>query len=214
MLDPGMRWFSLVLGIVLAFVLVRIVWIYVKRNEPPIPAKMERIVGIPKELDTKDLKILSFYSPTAAPVRGEPFVICYGVLNAASVALDPPLAEISPAITRCVSAKVEKKTQVTLTATGKNGETASASFTLGVSEPRPEFKFVSISSRQIKRGEKFTLCYGVKNATKVKLHPGGPMLLPGERLCFQWFPMTTPLRLIAESPGGREEIALPVRIVK
>ena len=141
----------MVLALGAIFVLVRMGWIYGERAQSMPLAKVERVAGIPKELDTLELKILNFYT-VERPVRGEPFLVCYGVLNAVSVKLEPPLAEVAPVLSRCVEVTLHKETQLTLRAHGKNGEEVAASFVLGVNEPRPEFVFVSIKRAEAQAG--------------------------------------------------------------
>lgn len=201
------------LSVVAVLVLVRLGWIYWERARPVAePVRRERVSGIPKELDTVELKILNFYT-TEQPVRGQPFSVCYGVINATSVKLEPPLAETPAVLSRCVQVTLHKEAELTLRAYGKNGEEASASFVIGVHEPRPEFQFVSVSSREIRRGERWTLCYGVRSATRVWLEPGPQPLSAGERICAQFFPVAAPRKIIAQSPGGRDEVVLPVRML-
>jgi hypothetical protein len=191
---------------------VRLGFIYWERTRPVSEIKRpQETRGIPDELDTLELKILSFYT-TDQPVRGEPFVVCYGVLNATEVRLEPPLAEVGPSLNRCVNVTLRQETQLTLRVFGKNGEESAASFRIGVKEPRPEFLFVSISGREFKRGEKWTVCYGVKKATKVWLEPGPRMLGVSDKACAMMFPSEAPKKIVAESPGGREEVTLPVKM--
>jgi hypothetical protein len=106
------------------------VWMH-SRWAPPEPAKARPRAGVPAELDTRELKILMFYA-TRVPAPGEPFTICYGVLNAERAELDPPLAELYPSISRCVEVTVRKDTRFTLRAYGRAGESVSASFDLPV----------------------------------------------------------------------------------
>ncbi|GIU77127.1 MAG: hypothetical protein KatS3mg005_0365 [Bryobacteraceae bacterium] len=106
------------------------VWMH-SRWAPPAPAKARPQAGVPAELDTRELKILMFYA-TRIPAPGEPFTICYGVLNAERVELDPPLAELYPSLSRCVEVTVRKDTRFTLRAYGRAGEPVSASFDLRV----------------------------------------------------------------------------------
>ncbi len=201
------------LAVAAVLVLVRLGWIYWERARPaPEPVRHQRAAGIPKELDTLELKILNFYT-TGQPVRGEPFFVCYGVINATSVKLEPPLAETPAVLSRCVEVTLHRETELTLRAYGRNGEEAAASFVIGVNEPRPEFLFVSVSSRQFKRGEKWTLCYGVKKATRVWLEPGPQPLGAGEKVCAMLYPTVAPKKLVAQSPGGREEVTLPVKLI-
>lgn len=201
------------LSVVAVLAFLRLGWHYWQRAHPaPEPAARARVAGIPKELDTLELKILNFYIPEQ-PVRGQPFSLCYGVINATSVQLEPPLAETPAVLSRCVQVTLGKETELTLHAYGRNGEEAAASFIVGVAEPRPEFTFVSISGRQIKRGDKWTLCYGVKNATRVWLEPDRQPLGAGEKICALLYPSAAPKKIVAQSPGGRDEVVLPVRML-
>ncbi len=200
------------LTVVLLLVGIQLAWIYYERSRP-LPKRPEKVVGIPKELDTIELKILNFYT-AERPVRGEPFLVCYGVINATKVVLEPPLAEVKPVLSRCVEVTLRKETELTLRAFGRNGEEAAASFVIGVNEPRPEFLFVSVSNRELKPGEKWTLCYGVKKATKVWMEPGPQMLGPSEKACAMMYPKELPRKIVAESPGGREEVVLPLRLAR
>lgn len=176
------------------------------------PQPPPRKVYVPPELAGSEVKILSF-SASSIPERGRPFTLCYGVLNAVRVTLDPPLAELSPSISRCVEAVIHRRTTVTLTAFGKDGRSVSASMDIPVREPPPEILFVDASSREIRRGDRFTLCYGVRDAARVRVEPGSMELPVSERRCATWFPVQAPEKLIAESPGGRAEVELSVRMV-
>lgn len=192
---------------------LRLGWLYLERSgDPPPPARA--LPGVPAELNTTELRILNFYVPAAAAVRGEQTLLCYGVLNAVSVKLTPPLAEITPSLARCAYITLKKTTELTLTATSRDGLEASRSFVLGTTEPRPEFLFVEMSGRQTKAGEPHTICYGVKNASSVKLLPVGQTLPPIARTCIRWYP-AAPLsyRLVAESSGGRDVVPLPLKVV-
>lgn len=182
-----------------------------RRWEKPSPPPARKVY-IPPELSGSDLKILSFHA-SAIPERGRPFRLCYGVLNAARVELDPPLAEISPSISRCVEVVLHRRTTVTLTAFDRAGKSVSASLDIPVLDPPPEILFVDVSSREIRRGDRFTLCYGVRDATRVRVEPG-PLELPvSAKRCATWFPVQAPAKLIAESPAGRAEVDLPVRMI-
>lgn len=203
----------LLLTIALIVVGLRLGWVYLERSGHP-PSPPRALPGIPAELNTSELKIFNFYVPAAAAVRGEQTLLCYGVLNAASVKLTPPLAEISPSLARCVYITLNKTTELTLTATSKDGLEASRSFVLGTTEPRPEFLFVEMSGRETKAGQPHTICYGVKNASSVKLLPVGQILPPIAKTCMRWYP-AAPMsyRLVAESPGGRDVVPLPLKVL-
>src|SRR5262249_12063092 len=63
--------------------------------------------------------------------EGERTLICYGVVNAKSVRIDPPVAALTPALNRCVGVTEIRSTRYTLIAEGNDGKTVSASFELG-----------------------------------------------------------------------------------
>src|ERR1039457_3893551 len=75
-----------------------------------------------------DLKILQFYARDGVLYEGKSTVICYGVVNAKSVTIDPPIQGVWAALNRCVEAAPKRDTRYVLTAEGENGKTASASF--------------------------------------------------------------------------------------
>src|ERR1019366_6124143 len=80
-----------------------------------------------------DLKILQFYARDGVLYEGKSTVICYGVVNAKSVTIDPPIqggAYVS--FNRCVEAAPKRDTTYVLTAEGNSGKTVSASFTIRV----------------------------------------------------------------------------------
>lgn len=48
------------------------------------------------------VKITGFYARDGAIADGESTILCYGVVNAKSVKVDPPVGDVYPAINRCV----------------------------------------------------------------------------------------------------------------
>lgn len=92
--------------------------------------------NLPPAYRGTDLKILTFYATKGAIAENHSTTICYGVLNAKSVRLDPPVADVYPALNRCISATPHRDTKYTLTAEGDDGKTATAEFTVVV-KPEP-----------------------------------------------------------------------------
>jgi hypothetical protein len=82
------------------------------------------------------LKILQFYARDGTILEDQSTVICYGVLNARSVRIDPPVEDVQVALNKCVTVQPEHDTRYTLTAEGNDGQTLTASFTLAV-KPDP-----------------------------------------------------------------------------
>src|SRR5262249_31194678 len=89
-------------------------------------AEFERIYG------GTAVKILQFYARDGTLTEGSPSVICYGVLNAKSVEIAPPVGNMFVALNRCVGVAIEHDTRYTLTAEGNDGRKVSASFIVAV----------------------------------------------------------------------------------
>lgn len=152
------------------------------------------------------VRILQFYASTGEVTKGQHAIVCYGVENARAVRIEPPIQELKPARNRCFSVFPERATTFKLVADGVDGKEVSESFTVKVNPAPPSIVFVAISSKEIKRGQPWTMCYGVANATAVRLEPAIQPLEVGERQCIRTFPMrTATYTLIASGAGGRED---------
>lgn len=79
-----------------------------------------------------ELSIVSFGADNGMLRRGEITELCYGVVNAKSVTLEPHIADTKPSYRHCMEIKPAKTTTYTLTATGEAGQTKSASLTIQV----------------------------------------------------------------------------------
>lgn len=79
-------------------------------------------------LGGSDMKILSLTLDRGFIQRGERLTLCYGVMNAKKVAIDPaPKVETWPSTNRCVDYNPTKDTKFTLTAEDANGHSETAS---------------------------------------------------------------------------------------
>lgn len=78
------------------------------------------------------LKILAFYSSPAAVKPGGRALVCYGVANAKSVAIEPHIDDIGPSLSRCIEVFPQRTTEYKLTATDAKGQGATQSFVLRV----------------------------------------------------------------------------------
>lgn len=78
------------------------------------------------------LKILNFYASTGMIARGEEARLCYGVANAKTVRLDPPVERVWPSLARCFGVSPKRETRYTLTAEDEHGHTESQSIILQV----------------------------------------------------------------------------------
>lgn len=163
-----------------------------------LPSKSSRIPDLPPGYYGTEPKIESFYTGSGVLTRGEHAVVCYGTRNIISVKLDPPEESITPALNRCFSVSPLKTTTYTLTAVGKDGRTLSESFTIRVDPAPPKFTMISISAKEIVRGDRWAICYSTENATSVRLEPNNMTLPPGVKRCSMLFPVrTTEFRLVA-----------------
>jgi len=122
------------------------------------------------------VKILSFYPRDAVVNEGGKTLLCYGVSNAKSVRIDPPVDGVSPALSRCVEVRPKGETRYTLTAEGADGQAASQSLTVHIGTDTAALP--RISSFQIDGAQKdysgktvYTLSFADQNAEEVSIDP-------------------------------------------
>jgi hypothetical protein len=145
---------------------------WARRNAPPEDAATEfaRVYG------GTSLEILQFYAREGNILEGTKTVICYGVLNAKSVKIEPAVDGVSPSLNRCVEVSAEKETRFTLTAEGHDGRTASESFVLGVRPdeatlPRIRAFAVTKTERDYSGKWIFSLAFSAENPEEVSIDP-------------------------------------------
>jgi hypothetical protein len=85
-----------------------------------------------EQLGGKDLAIQSFYAVPGIIHRGESAQLCYGVANAKTVFIDPPVGPVWPSYTRCLDVSPRKDTIYTLTIQDASGNTKSQSVAIKV----------------------------------------------------------------------------------
>jgi hypothetical protein len=83
-------------------------------------------------LGGSEFKIISFYAMPGRIQRGDTVDMCYGVSNAKSVKLDPPVANVWPSVDRCMQVSPKKTTTYTFTADDGRGNTKTAQLTIEV----------------------------------------------------------------------------------
>ena len=77
-----------------------------------------------------DLAILAFYAAPGTIRPGQAASLCYGVRNAATVRLDPPVEEVWPTMSRCIQVSPHKDTEYKLTAADAAGHAVSQSLVI------------------------------------------------------------------------------------
>ena len=73
------------------------------------------------------LKILHFYVTPGIIARGRKGLLCYGVVNAKSVRIEPGIEPLKPSISRCLEISPVADTRYTFTAEDESGHGATAS---------------------------------------------------------------------------------------
>ena len=127
-----------------------------------------------------EVKILQFYAREGTLVEGASTVICYGVVNAKSVTIEPKVDGVSPSLNRCVAVAPEKDTTYTMTAEGNNGKKVSASFLLSVKPDEaslPRVTSFMVAKHTVERGKHiYLLTFAFENAKEVSIDP--PLFSP------------------------------------
>ena len=125
--DDLMRALVRIMWIPVAISLLYMGWVFWQRhNEEPKP-KPARVERDPLAEYGKTLKIVQFYASGGQIAAGQKALLCYGVVNATAVRLDPPVETVWPSVSRCFEVKPAKTTRYTLTAEGADRTTASES---------------------------------------------------------------------------------------
>lgn len=206
-----MRRIGVLLRVALAVAIAQIGWTWLQRHDGDM--KIRRLLaGRPASTSVgapdggAGVKIEQFYARSGQITDAENTVICYGVRNARSVRLDPPVERLTPSLTRCFSVEPKEDTTYTLTAEGADGTADSASFRLMVKPAPPVFRMLAVSDKAVPRGEVVTVCYGVERATGVRMEPGGMNLPAGMKNCIRFYPrQTAEYTLIASGAAGQEQ---------
>lgn len=121
--------------------LLMVLWAMCEVREPGRP------VWVRSEGPPGPVKITEFYASAGALKLGEKAQLCYGVENAKSVHIAPPLDGVYPASNRCIEIVPQRTTHYTMLAEGFDGRVATRSFTILVEgeTPKPERRFINFA---------------------------------------------------------------------
>jgi len=78
------------------------------------------------------VKILAFSLSSGAIRRGQSVQLCYGVANAKTVKIEPPVGETWPSMSRCVDVEPKKDTTYVITAADAEGHSDTAQLAIKV----------------------------------------------------------------------------------
>jgi len=163
--------------------------------------------------DDGSVRITQFYARSGEMIAGDSNVICYGTSNADSVRVEPPVENLSPALTRCFYIDPQQDTTYTLVALGAGGKQVTESFRVRVKPAPPAILMLATSERQISKGEPFTVCYGVAHTSALRMEPNGWQLPPSAKNCTRFYPgVSATYSLVATGEGGTDRKAFSVTV--
>jgi hypothetical protein len=106
-------------------------WLVWQRHSPRLPPQPGPQQRDPLLVYGDRLKILEFYG-TPSISRGSSALLCYSVVNARSVRLNPADKDVWPSLSRCFNVNPARTTRYTLTAESADGQSVSHSFEVKV----------------------------------------------------------------------------------
>jgi hypothetical protein len=201
-------------GAVAAIAAVWFVWTGGRRPVPPPVGRATTSNRTPASNGI--VRILSFYSSAGQDVAaGSHTNLCYGVENAKSVRIEPPIEDVYPAFSHCVSVEPKHDTTYRLIARGADGREVMESVSVKLTAPPPRIVSVTISSKQIRPGQPLSVCYETEHAASVRLEPANIQLQPASKGCAVIHPRATTKYLLVASarngPPDRREFTVTVR---
>jgi hypothetical protein len=205
-----MRRIGVLLRVALAVAIAQIGWTWLQRHDGDMRIRRLLAGRAPTHRvhrgESTGVKIEQFYARSGQITDAENTVICYGVRNARTVRLEPPVEKLTPSLTRCFYVEPKQDTTYTLTAQGADGTTDVVSFQVKVKPAPPVFRMLALSDKAVPRGEVVTVCYGVERATGVRMEPGGMKLPAGMKNCIRFYPkQTAEYTLVASGAAGQEQ---------
>ncbi len=116
------------------------------------------------------VRILMFYVNPEAPAVDEKTQLCYGVDNATTVRLEPPIEHLWPTPTRCFEVPTRAATYTLIAERGD--EKISRSVKVAPIPPRAMLFNVSVSKAEVKPGETISVCFNARNSVRASITPG------------------------------------------
>ena len=106
-------------------------WVFWRRHTAGPASNVERD---PLAAYGTRVKILHFYTSTREIALGAKADVCYSVVNATALRLDPPVERVWPALSRCFEVTPATSTRYTLTAEDAKHNTVSESLEIAVKQ--------------------------------------------------------------------------------
>jgi hypothetical protein len=123
--------------VVVGVAVLQLIWVFASRHLQNRKAEADREAAIARKYQpyaglSTAVRIVQFYATPGVVPKGERTLICYGVDNASSVQIEPPVETLRPAQARCFWANPDRTTTYRLHATGADGTKAAQSLTVNV----------------------------------------------------------------------------------
>jgi hypothetical protein len=153
------------------------------------------------------LRILTFGADPQTVAPGKDALLCYGVLGASFLRIDPEIGVVEPLEEKCVAIAPKQTTVYTLLARGREGQEVTRTLEIRVSDPArpPVISHFVASPPSIVEGEDTRLCYGVAGTANARIDPNVGSVRPVGQECLDLKPSrTTTYTLTARSAGGLE----------
>jgi hypothetical protein len=162
-------------------------WVFAKRqgfgsgSPSPQPHTAVASSGSNPANDADGVKIAQFYARDGVLTEGGKTVLCYGVSNARSARIEPPVDGVGPALSRCVEVRPKSETRYTLIAEGADGRAVSQSVSVRIaSDPAilPKITSFRIAGcvKDYEGKPVFSLSFGAQNVEEVSIDP--PVFAP------------------------------------
>jgi hypothetical protein len=214
MTAPAAQKFAAILWVIGAGAMFYLCWVFASRHLRDREIQQQHDVKVSdtyRPYATRPgtgVRILAFYGSPAFLVRGQHAIVCYGVENARAVRIEPPVEKLKPAANRCFSVTPQNDTTYELSAEGPDGTTVKESFSLTVEPPAPEFTLLATGPKEVDKGDRYGVCYGVRHATRLRLDPLGMSLPPVHPRHCVMFPLVRSMNftLTAWGEDGRTVI--------
>lgn len=124
----------------MVIVIIYVAWVLWSRyesNQEAARAAEERAAAAERSVNQEithggELTFTAFYASDAVVKRGESTQLCYGVINAKTVKLDPPVEPLKPTERHCFDIRPARTTTYTITADNGAGQTKQLSVTVRV----------------------------------------------------------------------------------
>jgi hypothetical protein len=107
-------------------------WVFWQRHTAQASVPPQPVETDPLAKYGNKVKILEFYSSKAPIAPGANARMCYGVVNAKEVRLDPPADKVWPSLSRCFDVAPTKTTHYTLSAEGADHKVVTESLDIVV----------------------------------------------------------------------------------